>query len=190
MLKITVKLPEFYNEATQEFVWETADLELEHSLLTVSKWESEFQKPFLAAEDKSEEETIGYVRHMISTPDYSEEVFQSLIYDADNMIKVRDYIQASLTGSSIREQKNGSRSRERITSELIYYWMSDFNINWEAQNWHLSRLLMLIRIASAKRAEANAQTNGKKGPAPIKGDSLEARRAENARRKAELGTRG
>lgn len=192
MLKIQVTTPELYNEETEEFIFSlTFELELEHSLLSVSKWESEFQKPFLSDEEKSDEETFGYIRHMISTPDFPPEGLEVLKTDQETLVKIRDYIQASLTGTTIREDKSSPPSRERITSELIYYWMTEYNIPWEAQHWHLSRLLMLIRVCSAKRQEANRQANaGKKTPPKMSGDQMAARKAENARRRAQLGTSG
>ena len=182
MLKITVQMPEFYDETKEEFVWDEVELELEHSLLSLSKWESEFEKPFLVPDEKTDEEVMAYVRCMILTPDYPPGTLEQLSRDPENLQKIHDYWNAKMTGSSVPESKGPPpRTTERISSELIYYWMTKYEIPWEAQTWHLSRLFMLIKIFGVKDAPKDKKTTQQ---------SAADRRAENARRRAAAGSKG
>jgi len=174
-------MPESFDDATNEFVWDEVELELEHSLLSVSKWESEFQKPFLVPGDKTAEEIFAYIRCMILTPDYPPEVLSQLSQDSENLTIITNYWNANLSGSTVPEQKNQPPSRERISSELIYYWMTKYQIPWEAEGWHLSRLFTLIRIFGVKEAPAKKTTPG---------HAAAERKAENARRRAAAGSKG
>jgi hypothetical protein len=184
VLELTVVLSESYDDATERFITEKATLQLEHSLLTVSKWESEFQKPFLVPGEKTAEEVLGYIRCMILTPDFSPEALEALSRDADALQKIHLYWNSSQSASTVPEEKAPANSRERITSELIYYWMASMQIPFHpAETWHLSRLFMLIRIAGVKNAP-------KKKTNPGSAESLAERKAENARRRAAAGSRG
>jgi hypothetical protein len=179
VLKITVRLSESYDEDKQEFVSEDFDLELEHSLISLSKWESEFEKAFLGKGEKTDEEIMGYVKAMILTPDFPPEVFEKL--SLENINAINAYIDRKMTATWFNEPKKGAISRETITSELIYYWIVSYQIPWEVERWHLNRLFTLIKVFNAKnekpkktsRAEAAAQ-----------------RRALNEQRKVQMGTRG
>jgi hypothetical protein len=182
VLELTVTLSESYDDATERFITEKATLQLEHSLLTVSKWESEFQKPFLVPGEKTAEEVLGYIRCMILTPDFSPEALAALARDADALTKIHEYWNANMTASSVPEDKNAKGSRERITSELIYYWMASMQIPFHpAETWHLSRLFMLIRIAGVKNAPPKKVSRG---------EAMANQKAENARRRAEAGSKG
>jgi len=184
VLELTVVLSESYDDAAERFITEKVKLQLEHSLLSVSKWESEFQKPFLVPGEKTEEEVLGYIRCMILTPDFPPETLKAISQDADVLTKIHQYWNSNMTASSVPEEKNAPPSRERITSELIYYWMASMQIPFHpAETWHLSRLFMLIRIAGVKNAPKK-KTNASSA------ESLAERRAENARRRAEAGSKG
>ena len=152
MLEITipaVKL-ETFDERTNKFVninIKETTLRLEHSLVSLSKWESKWCKPFLKKEQKTQEETIDYVKCMTLTQNVDPMVYKFI--SADNFKKISDYIESQHTATYIRDIK-GKKSREPVTSELIYYWMISLNIPFECQKWHLNRLLTLIKVCSMK----------------------------------------
>lgn len=181
MLGIVVPGGESYDETKNEFVESpTVELQLEHSLVSLSKWESFFEKPFLSSTEKTIEETLWYVRAMNLTPDVPAEAFVRL--SKGNLEEVNEYINAKMTATWIREDTKRPPSREIITAEVIYYWMVSFHIPFEpCENWHLSRLMTLIRVCNEK------QNPGKKMSAR---EIAERNRAINERRLAELGTRG
>jgi len=179
MLQITITGTEYYDESTETFV--TVDdvmLEFEHSLVSLSKWESKFEKPFLGPDEKTSEEVLWYIQCMLQTEDYPDDIFQRL--SAQNIKQINDYIDSKQSATTIREQKRHGPI-ETITAELIYYWMIAFNIPFECQHWHLNKLFALIRICSAK--------NGK--PQKVSRNELaERNQALNEQRRAKLGTTG
>ncbi len=180
MLKIEVKGIELFNEMLQEFVSEEGFvLELEHSLVSLSKWESKFEKPFLGPEDKTDQEALAYIEAMIITEDYPPDVLTRL--SKDNIKQINEYIEAKMTATWFTDKNHQKKNTEVITAELIYYWMISFNIPIEFQYWHLNKLFTLIKVFSVKNTPA-AKTS--------KRDLLARNRELNARRKAELGTTG
>lgn len=148
MLKITVPESEMYNEETNEFFYvkETV-LCLEHSLVSISKWESKWKKPFLGSEAKTAEEVLDYIKCMTITQNVPDIVYQCLT--KANKDEIGAYIQDEHTATWFNEQGN-KKTSEVVTSELIYYWMTAFQIPFECQKWHLNRLLTLIKICSIK----------------------------------------
>lgn len=151
MLKVVVPESEYYDEARQQFLmYPEQTLELEHSLLSVSKWESKWEKPFLGDATKTDEETLDYVACMCITPGVSPEVFLRIPPSVLNDIST--YVGAKMTATWFAEEKKGSASREVITSELVYYWMVALAIPFECENWHFNRLLTLIRVCNVKNA--------------------------------------
>lgn len=188
MLCITIKETkdsEYYNEATNEFIQKPGnkktDLCLEHSLLSISKWESKWHKPFISKDERTQEEQIDYIRCMCITQNVDPLIFNNI--DQDNIKLINDYINDKMTASTILDIKDnkGKREEKWITSELIYYWMIGLQIPFECEKWHLNRLLMLIRICDAK-----TKTNNKLS----KSDTLRRQRALNEARKAKLHTKG
>ena len=156
MLQIIVPATEQWDEIKQEFVYtKETTLQLEHSLVSLSKWESKWCKPFLSKEDMTTEETIDYIRCMTITQNVNPEVYTCL--SDKNIEQVHDYIQAPMTATFFRKE-NGPPSREIITSELIYYWMITLNIPFECQKWHLNRLLTLIRVCNIKNQPAKRRS--------------------------------
>ena len=148
MLKIIVPESEIYNEATNEFLYtKETELCLEHSLVSISKWESKWKKPFLGSEDKTREETLDYIRCMTITQNVPDIVYYCLT--KDNMDEIGEYIQDGHTATWFTDT-GGKKTSEVVTSELIYYWMTAFQIPTEYQKWHLNRLLTLIKICSIK----------------------------------------
>lgn len=149
MLKITIPSAELWDEAKQEFLYtKEQTLQLEHSLVSLSKWESRWNKIFFSKKEKTLEETIDYIKCMTLTQNVNPEVYDYLTNK--NIQEIDDYIEAPMTASSVPDDKTSSKSNEQITSELIYYWMIALNIPFECQKWHLNRLLMLIRICNFK----------------------------------------
>ena len=147
MLQINVPPLELYDELNEEFISVKGQtLQLEHSLVSISKWESKWHKPFLSKDDKTREETLDYIRCMTLTQNVPESIYSAI---TDSLIQqITDYIAAPMTATTFSEQKH--TSREVITSEIIYYWMVAMTIPFECQKWHLNRLLTLINVCSIK----------------------------------------
>lgn len=179
MLKITIPGRDMFNEQTQEF-FQTKEytIQLEHSLVSVSKWESKWNKPFLGKEKKSIEETIDYIRCMTITQNIDPVIYNGLT--TDNIEAVNKYIDAPMTATTFPDNK-GKINREVITSELIYYWMTALNIPMECQKWHLNRLLTLIRICNVK---------SQPGKKMSKREIMQRNSALNAARRAKLNSKG
>lgn len=151
MLAITVRMSESFDESTSKFVsTEEFTFELEHSLASLSKWESFFEIPFLSDKSKTEEQLRWYLRAMIITPDVPEAVLENLTNAQMN--EVSDYINAKMTATWFMDTGPKKPAREVITAELIYYWMVSLQIPFECQHWHLNRLFTLIKVCSEKNA--------------------------------------
>ena len=149
MLTIKVSGKEQWNERTEEFIsGKDQVLTLEHSLVSLSKWESKWNKPFLSKKEKTYEETVDYIRCMTLTQNVDPIVYVCL--SPENIKEVNNYISLPMTATTFYEEQNGKTSRETVTAELIYYWMISLNIPFECQKWHLNRLLTLIRVCSIK----------------------------------------
>ena len=129
---------------------------MEHSLVSISKWESKWHKPFLSNREKTFEETIDYIKCMTLTQNVRPEVYKCL--SVDNIKRINAYIENPMTASFILDESKGKRNSEQITSELIYYWMIALEIPFECQKWHLNRLLMLIRICNVKNQPPKKQS--------------------------------
>lgn len=179
MLIIEVPLKEDVNEKREFVVVQSVKLEMEHSLATLSKWESFFEKSFLATEEKTAEETMWYIGAMTLTPNVPPEVFAKL--SEQNVEDITQYIKAPMTATTFHDPENTKPNREIITAEIIYHWMLHYNIWLECEHWHLNRLLALIRTCSAKNAQPKKMSRR---------DMISQRDALNAKRKAELGIRG
>lgn len=155
MLEITIQGKEFWDYEHNEFVYSPPfTLRLEHSLLSISKWESKWKKPFLDKNTpKSREESMDYVRCMTLNQNVPPEIYESI--GPDEMKQITDYIEDSQTATwfSEEQKRKGVMSSKKITSELIYYWMSALNLPFDkCEKWHISRLMTLIEVCNAENA--------------------------------------
>ena len=180
MLQIIIPTTEQWDEGKQEFVnTKERVLQLEHSLVSLSKWESKWCKPFLTKEPKTIEETIDYARCMTITQNVDPEIFNYITND--NIRQINEYIDAPMTATTFSKEKGTVGHKEQITSEIIYYCMIALNIPFECQKWHLNRLLTLIRVCEIKNAP----------PKKMSKKDLMKRNAElNALRKKQLNSKG
>lgn len=155
MLTITVPGAEYFNENTMEFVkTETKTIALEHSLVSLSKWESKWKKPFLTNETKTQDEILDYIKCMTITQNVSPEVYLRLT--EDNIIAINNYIQDSMTATTFKNRPGSSR--EIITNEILYYQMITLGIPLSCEKWHLNRLLTLIRVCNEKNNPGKKMT--------------------------------
>ena len=178
MLEIVVPGHEFFDEDKNEFVTtKSTKLVLEHSLISLSKWESKWEKPFLSS-NKTVPETIDYIRCMTLTQNVDPLIYNSL--SDENVRAVVAYIELPMTATKVKSQKR-ARNNEIVTAELIYYWMIALNIPFECQKWHLNKLLTLIEVCSIKSQPQKKMS---------KSDILRSNRELNAARKAKYKTKG
>lgn len=181
MLKLSIPYgQEQFDESTNEFILpKTFVLRMEHSLVSLSKWESIWEIPFLDDTDKTTEQVTSYVECMILNDDYPSDILEYLT--DRHFVAVNDYIGKKMTATWFTDNKKQSKAREIITSELVYYWMIAHKIHKDCENWHLNRLLTLIQVCNRKNEP----------PKKMNPDDQRRKFAEmNARRKAALGTKG
>ena len=149
MLRIVVPARELWDEKNEEFLYtKEQSLCLEHSLVSLSKWEALYHKPFLTKEEKTTEETIDYIRCMTTTQNVDPLIYRFL--SNENIKQIENYIEDPMTATIVPIDNQNKINGEQVTAELIYYWMIKLNIPFECQKWHLNRLLMLIRVCSYK----------------------------------------
>lgn len=180
MLQLTIQPIELYDESKEEFVsFKGQTLRLEHSLVSISKWESKWCKAFLSKQEKTHEETIDYIRCMTITQNVDPEVYNYL--SAADIAKVNEYIGAPMTATYISKDGREKPSKETITSELIYYWMIALQIPTDFDKWHLNRLLTLIDVCNIKNAPPKKRTRRQ-----IMSDNARL----NAQRRKQLNSKG
>lgn len=180
MLQIAVPGLESWDERTEEFVTgPDTIISLEHSLISISKWESKWHKPFLSNKTPKGEELMDYIKCMTITPNVKDEIYNRLT--SDNIDKILKYINDPMTATTITERSGSRRSSEIITSELIYYWMVAMQIPFECQKWHINRLMTLIRICGIKNQPDKKMS---------KRSTMQQNAALNAARRQKLHSRG
>ena len=180
MLELTIPRTDLWDERNQRFIpVKEQKLRLEHSLVSLSKWESKWCKVFLSKEQKTYEETIDYMRCMTLTQNVDPLVYRCITNS--HIDAVNTYIEAPMTASTVKEEKGGPINRQQITSELIYYWMTAYHIPFECQKWHFNRLMTLIRVCEEKN----------KPPKKMSKKEIMARNNRlNDERRKKLGTKG
>ena len=187
MLVITIpatKPVELWDESKQEFVLKEGTkeqtLQLEHSLVSLSKWESKWCRPFLSKPPATPEETIDYIKCMTLTKNVNPDAYSNLT--KENIDQIKAYINAPMTATTFYDDRNKGRNNERVTSELIYYWMISLQIPVvECQKWHINRLLTLIRVCNIKNQPAKKRSRK---------EIMSRNAALNAARKKQLNTNG
>jgi hypothetical protein len=151
VLSLPIYGPESYDSVNDRFTHtELFRLELEHSLVSLSKWESKFEKPFLGDGEKTAEELLWYIKAMHQGPELPLG-FEHHLTDSD-MQQINEYLNAKMTATWFVDLEDPKAKKEVITAEIIYYWMVSLNIDFECQHWHLNRLLTLVRVINEKNA--------------------------------------
>lgn len=185
MLKITVTAKEGFNNKTNEFVTLDHDVTicLEHSLVSISKWESKWHKPFLSKDQKTNEEVIDYVRCMTITQNVPPNTYYLL--SQQNLKEINSYIENPMTATTFTNNATGkpaSSNKEIITSEVLYYWMSKYNLPYKFETWHLNRLITLIRVCSVKEGSSTNKMS--------KRETAMSNKAINDARRKQYNTKG
>jgi hypothetical protein len=180
MLRLVIPPSEGFNQADSTFteIEKECVLVLEHSLVSLSKWESKWCVPFLSKTEHTALQKIDYVKCMTVTQSVDDAVYGRLT--AAHFEAIQEYIDAPMTATTIHDMRHQT-SRETVTAEIIYYWMVTYNIPFECQKWHLNRLLMLTNVCNIKQQD----------PKKMRGTALNRHNtALNEARRAALGTRG
>lgn len=172
---------DLFDEQKQEFVhideFKGCTLNLEHSLISISKWEAKWHIPFLNS-NKTEEQTLHYIKCMTINQGINDYVYDYLT--PDNIKDISEYINDPMTATTVKDI-GGKKNREIITSELLYYWMIALNIPFECEKWHLNRLMQLIAVCNAKNTPPK-----KMGKSEI----MARNQALNAARRAKYNSKG
>lgn len=178
MLTLMVPGLELFDETTYEIrTMKEQKIQLEHSLISVSRWEAKWHEAFLTDKPKTREQMIDYIRCMSVSNVLDDDFYNNL---PDNiLLQINDYIENPMSATTIHEQDSFSRSI--ITSEIIYYWMIELGIPFECQKWHLNRLMKLIRVCSIKRSPDKKMS---------KKEILQRNRELNEARRAKMNTKG
>lgn len=180
MLQIEVPSREFFDERREEFVTiKGGTLTLEHSLVSLSKWEAKWHKSFLSKQEKTPEEVLDYIRCMTLTQ-HVDPIIYKLLTQA-NIDTINAYIEDPMTATKFLNSGTEAKKNEKITSELIYYWMISLGIPFECQKWHLNRLLSLIQVCNRKNSKPKKMSQR---------EIMSRNSALNASRRKSLGSKG
>lgn len=180
MLVINIPDIELFDEEKEEIIRiKGQTLRLEHSLVSISKWESKWCKPFLSKEPMSNEELIDYIKCMTITQNVNPDIYKYI--GGNELMQISEYINAPMTATKVPKTNTTIGDREIITSELIYYWMISLQIPVEFQTWHLNRLISLIEVCNFKNQPPKKMS---------KREILERNRKLNAERRAKYNTKG
>jgi hypothetical protein len=179
VLEIQVPAREFWDGSIEQFVsTKQTTLQLEHSLLSISKWEAKHRKPFLTKEQKTQEELLDYIKCMTITQKVNPLVYNAL--SQENLKDIMEYLENPMTATTIRSQ-NQRTSRKTVTSEVIYYWMTALNIPFTCEKWNFNRLMTLIQVCNIESQPPKKMS---------KKQTTQNNAAINAARRAKLGSKG
>lgn len=180
MIKIVVPPAELFDQNTQMFIsTKETTLQLEHSLVSVAKWEARWRKPFLGKERKTTESYLDYIRCMTITQNVDPNIYYALTQE--NLLEIQKYIDEPMTATWFSDQYKNKSGKRVITAEVIYYWMIALQIPFECQKWHLNRLLTLIQVCNIEN-----QPKKKMGKKAI----LQSNNSVNAARRKALNSKG
>ncbi len=181
MLQLVIKDVDCFDESTEKFVTiKGQTIMLEHSLVSISKWEAKWKKPFASREGHSREETLDYIRFMTITQNVDPNLYNYIT--PEQIAEVNKYIDDPMTATTFaKTEGKGGGGGKTITSEEIYYYMTAFQIPWNAEKWHFNRLMTLIKICDEKNKPKKKMR---------KGDIARQRRSINAARRARMNSRG
>lgn len=182
MLQLKIQGGELFDEKTNKFVSvKPQTLQLEHSLVSISKWEAKWKKPFMRPDPMTVEETVDYIRYMTVSPqNVNPDVYRFIT--EENVKQVMDYIHNPMTATTISSRPGQRRQQQIITSEVVYYYMTAYQIPFDpCQKWHFNRLMTLIRVCDEKQQKPKKMS---------KSEIMNRNRQRNAARKAKTGTRG
>lgn len=179
-LTITIPARDFYDPVSGRFVTtKKTTIKLEYSLLSISNWESKWHKPYLTKEPKTPEESVDFIRCMCLTKDVDPMIFTAI--DEKGAKEIADYISNPMTATTFHD-KDKKPSREIITSEIVYYWMTEYGIPFDpCEKWHFNKLTALIHVAALKNAPSKKMS---------KKDAANWRAGLNAQRRAKHHTKG
>lgn len=182
MLRLHISDSEIFNEKTNSFEYiNSEDLMLEHSLISISKWESLWKKPYLVDTAKTDDEFLSYIQCMTINSVRNEKIYYSL--NMSQKQQIINYINDSMTATWFSKRSNNPPgSREIVTSEVIYYWMIKAAVPFECEKWHLNRLLTLLRVCGAKDSKGSKKMSRK--------EIYSQNAALNAMRRKQLNTLG
>jgi len=180
MLQVIIPGMEYWDEKNEEFInTNPQTIQLEHSLVSISKWESRWQKTFLSNNNKTTDEIMDYIRCMTITQNVQSDVYTRLT--PENIDSINSYIDEPMTATRIPIIKNSVGAKDSLTSEIIYYWMISLNIPLKCEKWHLNRLLTLIRVCDFKNNPPKKRSQR---------ELLSQNAALNAARRKQLNTKG
>lgn len=180
MLQLRIEDTMSFDEATEtRTMIKGQTIQLEHSLVSISKWEAKWKKPFLSREGHTREETLDYIRFMTITQNVNPVIY-NLLTDSQ-IAEVQKYIDDPMTATVISKQEGKGATARPMTSEEFYYAMAAYQIPFTCEKWHFNRLLTLIRVADEKNKPKKKMR---------KGDIARRNRSLNAARRARMGTKG
>lgn len=179
--------PEIWNSKKEIFEYPLGqngiDISLEHSLISIYKWEAKWHKPFLTSEAHTAEEALDYVRCMTLTQNVKPEAYKYI--SEETMKEITDYIDDPMTATTFSKSESGgtkSLREEKITAELVYYWMITFHVPFECRKWHFEQLMTLIEVCSRKTEEANNRADPNKKKRRVSSSRIADRQKLNEQR--------
>ena len=179
-LEIVIPETELFDESTNSFIIvNKTTLKLEHSLVSISKWESKWKKPFLGKEQKTQEESTDYIKCMTITQNVDPFIYS--VIPSSEINKITEYINDPMTATTFNNKQKAPKKNTVITAEIVYYWMTELNIPFSCEKWHFNRLLTLIEVCNVKKTPPKKMN---------KRDILSRNAALNAARRQATGSTG